>query len=178
MSSIYYVDGYNVLHHSTELKALVRQDLETARDGLIEKVSIFCMATGNVVHLVFDGRGMHQVERVPNSGGVKGFDVLYTPTGTTADSFIERSVYKASNRLSLVVVSNDRSLRDLCRNMGALTMDSDNFLGTVREARVDTSAIVVGTQRNTGMSQLEERLGSDTLQRLEQLKKTLKEKKS
>lgn len=177
MPSIYYIDGYNVLHHSTELRSLVRQDLETAREGLIDKVSVFCMATGNQAHLVFDGRGLHQPERTPNHLGIKDFEVIYTPTGSTADAFIERAVYKAAHRLGLVVVSNDRSLRDLCRNMGALTMDADNFLGTVREARVDTSAMVAGTQRNTGLSQLEERLGRDTLERLEQLKQVLKQKK-
>ncbi len=176
MATIYYIDGYNVLHKSSELRPLARQDLETAREALIDKVAVYCAATGSRVHLVFDGRGQHQPEKVAHHRGVDGLEIIYSPAGLTADAYIERAVYKAAHRLSLVVVSNDRGLRDLCRNMGALTMEADSFIETVREAGRDTSERAAGTHRDSNPAHLEERLDPATVARLEQLKNLLKKK--
>ena len=173
MSTLFYIDGYNVLHKSSVLRPLVAVDLETARDGLIDKVAAFCMVSGQRARVVFDGRGLLPPERMKARQGVGGLEIVYTPSGLTADAYIERAVYKAANRLNLVVVSNDRGLRDLCRNMGALTMEADSFIATAREARDQTSSQVARTHRGTGIETLEDRLDGNSMARLESLRRSL-----
>ncbi len=54
MPSTYYIDGYNVIHHSSMLRPLADQDFEAAREAFIEKVGRFCVATGNEAKIIFD----------------------------------------------------------------------------------------------------------------------------
>jgi predicted RNA-binding protein with PIN domain len=97
---------------------------------------------------------------------------VYTPADLTADSYIERAVYQHKDRLQVAVVSNDRSLRDLCRNLGALTMEADNFLETVRESRQDMEGVIERGKRVV-IEHLEDRLDGDSLQKLMELRKKL-----
>ena len=172
MASIYYIDGYNILHRSRSLRESARADLENAREALIDRVAQFCVATGHVAYLVFDGQRSHRAEKVAHHRNVPGLHVVYTPSDLTADSYIERHVYNHKDRLQVAVVSNDRSLRDLCRNLGALTMDADNFLETVTESRHDMSDVMERSNR-VKIEHLEDRLDGDSLRKLMELRKKL-----
>lgn len=173
MPDTYYVDGYNVLHTSSLLRPLVEQDFESARDAFIDKVAAFCVATGKRVVVVFDGRGRHQPEALIHNHRVAGLEILFSPSNLSADAVIERQIHQQSNRLEAVVVSNDRGLRELCRGMGALTMEADNFLATVREAAQETRATLDNVRRGSSIEHLEDRLDSGSMARLEDLKKRL-----
>lgn len=166
----YYVDGYNVMHKATELRPLVRQSFLAAREALIEKVAQFCVATGTPVTLVFDGQAKHTAEHSVHEH-VGGLRIVYAPANSTADAVIERTVYQAAAKLETVVVSNDRSVREVCRNMGAIVIEADNFLTTLREAKRDTQALINHTQR-VETSVLEERLDARSIEAL----KTLRDK--
>jgi len=168
----YYIDGYNVLHKSATLRPLMMQDFESAREALIDKVAHFCTATGKEATIVFDGQARHRPEIAPHQRGVRGLHVLYSPHSISADTVIERAVYKAPHRIDLVVVSNDHGLRDLCRNMGALVMQADNFLATVRESRSDIRAALART-RPISPPVLEDHLDADTVARLKALRDKL-----
>ncbi len=168
----YYIDGYNVLHKSRLLRPLAMQDFESAREGLIDKVATLCMATGRHATIVFDGQGRHLPEVMAHYRGVPHLKVLYSPSMHTADTIIERIVYKLPNRLEAVVVSNDRGLRDACRFMGALVMEADHFLETVRESRRDISQSLAHRRRSSP-NHLEKRLDADALGYLQRLKKKL-----
>ncbi len=174
MSSTYYIDGYNVLYQSSVLRPLAVKDFEAARDALIEKVAGFCVALNAHAVIVFDGRGeqRHPERAVPKTL-VKGLEILYSPADLSADAVIERMIYKAGNRLDFVVVSNDRSLRDLCRNLGALTMEADNFLESVRETRAGTSQVLKNLEKASAPAHLEDRLDSKTLDQLRKLREQL-----
>lgn len=173
MSTHYYIDGYNVLHHSSLLRPLAQEDFEAAREALIDKVAQFCVATGKKVTLVFDGRGKHQPERVSHHRGMQNLELLYSPTTLSADAVIERRIYKETAKLETVVVSNDRGLRDLCRNMGAMTMDADNFLEATRETKREATERYETPRGETMTAHLEERLSGDALARLKALKEKL-----
>jgi len=171
MASLYYIDGYNVLHRSSVMRASARVDLENAREALIDRVAQFCIATGHRACVVFDGRHTNKADRIPHKN-VPGLQLVYTPTDLTADSYIERAVYQHKDRLQVAVVSNDRSLRDLCRNLGALTMEADNFLDTVRESRQDMVGVMERAKREK-IEHLEDRLDADVLKKLMELRKKL-----
>jgi uncharacterized protein len=173
MAEHYYIDGYNVLHQSSSLRPLVEEDFETAREALINRVADFCIAIGKRVTLVFDGQSMQVAEREANTRGVVGMEIYYTPAGLTADSYIERSVYQKARRMEVVVVTNDQGMRDLCRGMGALVMESDNFLASAREARQETAATLATTRRSPQGAHLEDRLDTNSLSQLEAWRKRL-----
>jgi predicted RNA-binding protein with PIN domain len=172
LPTIYYIDGYNVIHFSKLLQPMARQDFESAREALIDKVARFCTATGNHAKIVFDGRG-RKIEPVAPAYKVSGLEILYSPGHKTADSVIERIVYSAPDRYSVIVVSGDQGIRTFCRGLGALVMEPDNFLASIRETDADTRATLKNLQSPDTQRRVEERLAPDALERLRQLKEKL-----
>lgn len=176
MINAYYIDGYNVIYHSEVLKPLALEDFETARDALIEKVARFCVASGHRAKIIFDGRGRRSKPMVPLAGA-PNLEVLYSHGQQSADAFIERTVYAAPNPRNIIVVSADRGIRDLCRNLNALVMEPDHFLASIREIDGDTRATIERTQRGDTLRRIENRLEGTALERLLKHKQNLEKKK-
>ncbi len=172
MSTLYYIDGYNVLHKSRRLRHLIATDNETAREGLIDKVAHLCSTTRNRAIIVFDGRGRNVAETVAHYRGVPNMEVRYAPQNSTADAVIERAVYRHENRLDVVVVSNDRGLRDLCAGMGAMVMGADSFLEVCRGSRADTTQVLTQS-RNEQPASIEDGLSREVLEALKKLRESL-----
>jgi len=175
MISSYYIDGYNVIYHSSILKPLALENFEAARDALIEKVARFCAATGHHAKIIFDGRGRRSQPLVPIEGA-PGLEVMYSHGKQSADAFIERTVYAAPNPREIVVVSGDRGIRDLCRNLNALVIEPDNFLALIRETDGDTRATLQRIQRNDTLQRIENRLDDTAIERLLKHKQELEKK--
>ena len=173
MSTLFYIDGYNVLHMSRSLRHLIYADNETAREGLIDKVAHMCSTTRNKAVIVFDGQGRNLPETVEHYRGVPSLEVRYAPHNSSADAVIERAVYRHANRLEVVVVSNDRGLRDLCAGMGALVMGSDSFLDTCRESRTDTTQVLTKS-RNEQPASFEDGLSEEAIAALKKLRDSLR----
>ena len=174
MSSLYYLDGYNVIHHSSLLKPLAMQNFEAARDALIEKAARFSAATGHRVKIVFDGRGKRAEPLVPIEG-VSNVEVMYSKGEHSADTLIERIVYNAADRRSMVIVSGDVGIRSVCRGLGALVMSPDNFLAGVREADENSRVTLRNIQPPDTERRLENRLDESSSALLADLKDSLGE---
>ncbi len=172
MSELHLVDGYNVLHKCSWLKSLLNHDLETAREALIDKVAHYCAQSGTRVRIVFDGRGRQIPESVAHNRSVGNLEIMYSPAQLTADSVIERMVYETPRKMDVIVVTNDRGVRDLCRGMGSLVMDAENFLRSIRESSRDTSETLQRT-RQPSPNHLQDRLDETSMDVLERLKKKL-----
>lgn len=172
MAELHLVDGYNVLHKCRRLIGLSRQDLETAREALIDRLAHYCSQTGTRITIVFDGRGPQVTQTVAHNRGVASLNVLYSPAQLTADAVIERMVYEAPRKMDVVVVTNDRGVRDLCRGMGSLVMDPQHFLNSIEESRRETSETLTRT-RNPSPHHLEDRLDDGALDALRKLRDQL-----
>jgi predicted RNA-binding protein with PIN domain len=173
--SVYYIDGYNVIYHSSLLRPLIRQSVEIARDALIEKVEQFCSLSGERAKIFFDGRGQHAAPPTP-SCHVAGLEIIFSHGDLSADAMIERMVYQSNRRRDIVVVSHDMGIRDLCRGLGAFVMGSENFIAKVRETRSDMGRTLSTKHQDTSVPRIEDRLDKDTLDRLSELKKHLPDK--
>jgi len=173
MSEQYYIDGYNILHASPELRSLADQDLESAREALIEQIATFCATTGKRATLVFDGLGRHQPGQTGENRGVAGLQVIYAPTNLSADSIIERRIYREKSRMETIAVTNDQGIRDLCRGMGSLVMSAGNFIATLSETLQDTRRTIQQPAKELDGARVEERLGADTFDQLQALKERL-----
>ena len=89
MNQILLVDCYNMIGAWSELRQLADDNLEHARDRLVELLAEYQGFSGKRVILVFDA---HQV---PGSGGIyrqSRLEVIYTKEKETADECIERLV--------------------------------------------------------------------------------------
>lgn len=174
MSETYYIDGYNLLHYVPQWKDLARQDLEGARDALIIAVSKWCAATNHSAKIVFDGAG-RRTETTEHAGASGEVEVLYTSRQKTADSIIERGVYETQHKASVIVVSADRGILDLCLGMGALSMRPENFVATMNEAATGLSEKIASGQLRGSLGTLGDTLNDDEKAELDRLRGRLKD---
>ena len=87
---LYIIDGYNMIGAWPELVALKKQDdLESARDLLIQRCSNFQKFENIEVWIVFDAQFVPGITQSFDEAEVK---VIFTAEGETADSYIERTV--------------------------------------------------------------------------------------
>ncbi len=176
MATHYFIDAYNVMLKSSQLRETALLDLERARDMLLDFVQCFCLNGEYEVTVVFDGREEEQTRTtIPFSGNPCGIHLLYSPHHTSADTVIERLIYQQRDRMNCIVVSNDRGLRDQCRGMGALTMEADSFLHSVRQVQRSAKELLDKRQQ-TQATLLEDQLNPNTLQALQALRDKLTEK--
>lgn len=171
MSQTYYIDGYNLIHHSPELAQLMRRHFEIARDKLIEEIIRWASASGQHAKLIFDGQGK-RTEASQNHPNTQNVEILFSSKNKTADMIIERAVFQSKKRDDIIVVSADRGITDLCMSKGALVMHPNGFWTTLNEASAETSRSIKHTQ-TTKMGSLEDTLDDKTLSHLEQLRKNL-----
>ena len=179
MAEHYLVDGYNVVHHSSVLRPLAIKNFEAAREAFVEKLVGFCLATRHRVTVVFDGRDQYaRIHDGQSARGVPGLEIVYSPGHLSADAVIERTVYNTPKRLECIVVSNDNSLRNLCRGLGSMSMDADHFIKTVRDHQGQLREGLSLHSRNAAQpTLLEDRLDASAMEGLKALRDKLEKKK-
>ena len=172
MAEHYFIDGYNVLHRSTSLKQRADEDLESAREALVDRVAQYCASSGARATIVFDGQGPRQ-ERVSNVRGAAGLDLIYAAATKSADAIIERAIYQLPHRREAIVVSGDRGITDLCIGLGALAMTPDAFLRTITDETLRIRAKVERDRPDTQIARVEDGLDASARERLETLRRRL-----
>ena len=133
MSDRLLVDGYNVIHAWPDLRRLVGESLELARDALVARLAVLTQVAGTEVTVVFDAhrtRSRRETEEVRD-----GVRVVFTRGGHSADHAIERRAYAARELgETLVVATSDSFHRDMLRGMGAAVLDASQLLRQVEAA--------------------------------------------
>lgn len=105
--TVIFVDGYNVLNAWPETKAILEEDLEGAREKLIDHMIEYAAYYGEEVYLVYDAYLTdYKKEKIEL---IQGVHVVYTKENQTADAFIEREVNRLSEdvRIIIKVVTSD-----------------------------------------------------------------------
>ncbi len=131
------VDGYNVIFAWDELKVLARDDLDLARQRLMDLLSNYAGFTRCELVLVFDGY------RVRGNQGEKGdyhnIHVVYTKEHETADAYIERLANEIGKNESVRVVTSDSLIRLSALRSGVLRTSSKEFHAEVEQvsARIE-----------------------------------------
>lgn len=130
MGSFLIVDGYNIINSWSSLKELANNNMEEARDKLIEILASYRAFKGIEIILVFDAqlvKGSLGKEIIVNE--VK---VVFTKEHQTADSYIEKKVHSLS-RLNLVqVATSDWAEQQTIFSSGGIRM-------TARELEVEVN---------------------------------------
>lgn len=137
------VDGYNVIFAWDSLKELANDNIDGARNVLI---NILCNYHGYKkceVILVFDAYKVkgnaREVEKV------NGITIVYTKEAETADMYIEKASYKLAKNNKVRVVTSDAMEQLIILGNGALRVSSREFLFEVQQAEEDIRNIISKT---------------------------------
>ena len=114
------VDGHSMIFAWEELRGIHETSTRAARNELIHRMTSYQDITGELVVLVFDGKGKTATPEHAEGG----IQVFYSPAGITADQIIERLAGKYAQRRQLTVASRDRGVLDTCASFGANTISA------------------------------------------------------
>jgi len=111
-----FVDGYNLIRQDPALKSLEQRSLQTAREALLARLCVHFPSRTCDITVIFDGSG----EKLPYSatqryGPVK---VIFSQNGESADDVIRALVTASQDPSQVLVLTDDRELRDLTTRLG------------------------------------------------------------
>ncbi len=142
------VDGYNIIFAWEELKAIARDNLDAARQRLMDLLSNYQGYKKCQVILVFDAykvpRGVGEVARYHN------IYVVYTKEAETADAYIEKATYEFSRKKYRVrVATSDYAEQMIILGHGALRLSASTFHAEVEQAAGQIAALLQQQNRPT-----------------------------
>jgi len=119
------VDGYNIIFDWDDLRKLAEDDIDLARNTLINRLINYRAVKGCNLAVVFDAYkvkgGLGEVEK---TGGIS---VVYTKEAETADSYIEKASHTLASNYLVRVATSDRMEQMIILGSGALRMSSPAF---------------------------------------------------
>lgn len=124
-SSLYIIDGYNVIFAWDELSAIAEYDLEGAREQLCAILANYKAFTGKNIILVYDAYNVKGAVR--RKLDYKGITVVYTKEDELGDTYIEKLVYEIGNDHSVRVVTSDGLIQLQALRSGVLRMSAREF---------------------------------------------------
>ena len=163
------IDGYNIINAWDDLKHIAQNDLDGAREKLIDTIIDYAEFSGQKAIIVFDAYNVkNSLEKVENR---KYITVVYTKEHQTADSYIEKFITSLSKYDVVKVATNDYAEQQIVLGKGAsrissreLKMDLEEAKNKIRKKQSNTSGKI---QRNW----LEDRLDKETLSKLENIRR-------
>ena len=133
-----YVDGYNVIGYWPRLrKRMERGDLQEARQILVNLLAEFTHLREWDVVVVFDA---YCNDNPMNADKIDHSNLVIVYTGSdTADTFIERAVYKEveAGIRQIWAVTNDRALFTYTSSKGAHHLSASLFVAELKRAKAE-----------------------------------------
>ena len=119
------VDGYNIIFAWEDLAAQAKTDLDAARRQLCDRLASYAGFTGIHIVVVFDGY------KQPGNEGEKrrihNIQLVYTPEGQTADSYLETLAHEIGSNYSVRVASSDGLVQLSSFRSGVLRMSAQEL---------------------------------------------------
>lgn len=164
------VDGYNVINQWDELRRLKDENLEDARDKLIEMLQEYAAYKGCSISVVFDA---HMVQgTVEKHEKVGRINVVFTKEGETADCYIERTVNQLAKTGTVAVVTSDYLEQRITLQMGGIRITPKEFLHEIEhidKVIKEKSKISYKDKKTT----IEDFINKDILEKLEKMRRNL-----
>ena len=119
------VDGYNIIHDWEELSALAQDDLNAARERLIDILSSYQGYKKCLLILVFDAYKVKaNLGHMHFNGSIH---IVYTKTAQTADSYIESATHKLKHDYHVTVATSDALEQLIVSGQGAMRLSAREF---------------------------------------------------
>ena len=136
------VDGYNIIHAWDNLRELIGEHMEVARNLLINTLCNYQGYKKCELILVFDAYKIkgHQreVEKFNN------ITIVYTKEAETADMYIERASYKLAKNNRVRVVTSDGMEQMIILGNGAIRVSAREFYDEIKTAEEEIRSIIEG----------------------------------
>jgi len=129
MDEILLIDGYNIIHAWDKVFDVANEPLEDLRDRLINIMSNYQGYRKIKIIIVFDAQGANRGKTTEEK--IDGITVVYTGEKESADHYIERYVYKMSNRFVVKVATSDYLQQQIILNCGGIRMSARELLHDV-----------------------------------------------
>lgn len=133
------VDGYNVIFSWEELRELSKDNIEGARNKLIEILSNYQGFKKCEVILIFDAykvKGNREIEKIDN------VNIVYTKEAETADMYIEKTTHKLAKNNKVRVVTSDALEQLIILGNGALRVSSRMFYEEICSVHEEIQRII------------------------------------
>ncbi|MCL2631649.1 MAG: NYN domain-containing protein [Coriobacteriia bacterium] len=162
------VDGYNVIRATDHYRS-ARDSMpdygdeayNSAREALINDVAVFAGSEYQAV-IVFDGAGNPFSDGKPTNYG--RIEVIFSQSGSTADSVIERRVHQASERgYEVLVVTSDATTQWTVLGHDITRMSAAGFVNEIKSLQYETTG---SSYRIAEKNTLGERIPEETLKEL------------
>ena len=119
------VDGYNIIFAWDELKEIAKDNIDAARDKLLDIMANYQGFLKNTVIVVFDAYNVKRhKETVYKHGDVF---VVYTKEAETADMYIAKTTKKVSKEFEISVATSDKLEQLIIMGSGAIRLSANNF---------------------------------------------------
>ena len=119
------VDGYNIIFAWNELKEIAKENIDGARDKLLDIMSNYQGYKDNTVIVVFDAYNVKRhTETVYKYHNIY---VVYTKEAETADMYIAKTTHKMASKYQVTVATSDALEQLIIMGHGALRMSAANF---------------------------------------------------
>lgn len=126
------IDGYNIIFAWEDLKRIAEDNLEDARNRLVDRLCNYRGVSPYEIILVFDAfkvkGGKGEVEKMHN------ITVVYTKEAETADSYIEKVSHRLSRRHRVRVATSDGMEQMIILGNGAQRVSAREFEKEVKQA--------------------------------------------
>ena len=143
------VDGYNIIFSWDELNTLAKDNLELARNTLINAMCNYRGFTACKLILVFDAYkvkgNVREVEEV------NGITVIYTKEAETADMYIEKATHELSKKYRVRVATSDRLEQIIILGNGAYRMSASEFHDEVMNTEREIRDIIFGNNSSNSL---------------------------
>ena len=141
------VDGYNIIFAWDDLKELAKDNIEAARNSLID---ILCNYQGykkyNLI-LVFDAyKVKNNAESVEKHNNIT---IIYTKEAETADQYIEKTVHKIGKKYNVKVATSDALEQIIILGRGATRISAREFKEEIDSVNSEIRMKYIDKYRNT-----------------------------
>lgn len=124
------IDGYNIIHDWDELKEIASENIDAARDRLIDILASYQGYRDILMIVVFDAyKREEHFETIEKKGNLH---IVYTKTAQTADSYIEKSAHKMAKDYKITVATSDGLEQLIVSGAGALRMSARELYREVK----------------------------------------------
>ncbi|AUN12837.1 ribonuclease [[Clostridium] sordellii] len=163
------IDGYNIINAWDDLKHIAIDDLDAAREKLINIIIEYAEFSGQKAIVVFDAYNVkNSMEKVEKR---KYITVVYTREHQTADSYIEKLMTSLSKYDVVKVATNDYAEQQIILGKGASRLSARELKLDVEEAKTKMKSKQITSERKIQRNWLEDRLDEETLSKLENIRR-------
>ena len=152
------VDGYNMIYSWPILEELAKEDLNAARDKLIDMMCDYQGYRNCLLILVFDAYKVAENTGKVNYNGA--IHVVFTKTAQTADAYIEKATHELANKYNITVATSDGLEQLIVTGQGARRMSA-------RELWIDLNYLKDSSKQE--MTRWQSKIGNRLLEDLREM---------